>query len=302
MKNFIFKSNTIKNLALIFTVAFLSSYGAQSFAKESSDAEKHEHSHETDDSGLTPHTENTVHQYSPTIALLNGIYEGDITPQQMIQQGNIGLGTVNQLAGELIAVDGVVYTIDAEGGIRKAPNNLKSPNMTMINFQPKQTIELKNVSSLADLNTALNKYRTSKNSFYAYKIKGEFAYLKMASAHKVENEDVSLFEYLDTRVMYTRENIKGTLVGLFTPSYLANIVIPGMHLHFLSDDIKLGGHLEDVRFDNLSVEVQEVNQVNLQLPKVEKFRTRELKNVAPPKATATINDVSSAIEGDAAKS
>jgi alpha-acetolactate decarboxylase len=275
----------MKDVSLAFFSVFLLASVSQSHAGQQSEKEraKHEHSHE---SGLASHTKNTVHQYSPTIALLNSIYEGDLTPQQMVQQGNIGLGTVNQLAGELIAVDGIVYTIDAEGGIKKAPKDLKSPNMTMINFQPKQTLEISNITSYGDLNDALNKHRTSKNSFYAYKIKGDFKYLKMASAHKVKNEDVSLFEYLDTRVMYTRENIKGTLVGLFTPNYLGNIVIPGMHFHFLSNDIKLGGHLEDIKFDHLTVEVQEVNQVNLQLPQVEKFRTRELKDVKPPKATA----------------
>ena len=89
--------------------------------------------------------------------------------------------------------------------------------------------------------------------------------------------------------MYTRENIKGTLVGLFTPDYLGNIVIPGMHFHFLSDDIKLGGHLEDIKFDNLEVEIQEVNQVNLQLPETEKFRNTSLKQGAAPKATAKQN-------------
>ena len=286
MNNFSFKLLPMKTIASVLLMTFFAGYGAQSAANEPTkkEVEAHGHSHKA---GLAAHTENTVHQYSPTIALLNSIYEGDFTPQQMIQQGNIGIGTVNHLEGELIAVDGIVYTIDAEGGIKVAPNDLESPNMTMINFQAKQTIAVKNITSLAGLNTALDKYRPSKNSFYAYKVKGEFSYLKMASAHKVENEDVSLFEYLDTRVMYTRENIKGTLVGLFTPSYLGNIVIPGMHFHFLSEDIKLGGHLEDIKFDNLMIEVQEINQVNLQLPNVEKFRTKELKDVAPPKATAS---------------
>ncbi|MDO6516815.1 acetolactate decarboxylase [Zobellia uliginosa] len=284
----------MKKIILLFSLALLASCGNQTKEGVSS-SEKHElqhghpHSHSTDEHGLATHTENTIHQYAPTVALLNSIYEGDITPQQMVQQGNIGIGTVNHLAGELVAVDGVVYTIDAEGGIAEAPNDLESPNMTMINFQPKKTVTVKNIGSYEDLTKELQKYATSINSFYAYRIKGEFGYLKMASAHKVENEDVSLFEYLDTRVMYTRENIKGTLVGLFTPDYLGNIVIPGMHFHFLSEDIKLGGHLEDIKFDKLQVEIQEVNQVNLQLPETKKFRTRELKQGAAPKATAKQN-------------
>ncbi|MUH34435.1 acetolactate decarboxylase [Zobellia amurskyensis] len=283
----------MKKAILLFSLALLASCGNQTKKEAVSTSEtyghEHPHPHSLDENGLAPYTENTIHQYAPTVALLNSIYEGDITPEQMVQQGNIGIGTVNHLAGELVAVDGVVYTIDAEGGIKVAPQDLESPNMTMINFQPKRTVTVENIGSYEDLTKALQKYATSINSFYAYRIKGEFGYLKMASAHKVENEDVSLFEYLDTRVMYTRENIKGTLVGLFTPDYLGNIVIPGMHFHFLSEDIKLGGHLEDIRFDKLQVEIQEINQVNLQLPEIEKFRTRELKQGAAPKATAKQN-------------
>jgi len=283
----------MKKAILLFSFALIASCGNQTKKETVSALEthghEHPHPHNLDENGLASHTENTIHQYAPTVALLNSIYEGDITPQQMVQQGNIGIGTVNHLAGELVAVDGVVYTIDAEGGIKVAPQDLESPNMTMINFQPKKAVTIENIGSYDDLTKALQKYATSINSFYAYRIKGEFGYLKMASAHKVENEDMSLFEYLDTRVMYTRENIKGTLVGLFTPDYLGNIVIPGMHFHFLSEDIKLGGHLEDIKFDKLQVEIQEVNQVNLQLPETEKFRTRELKQGAAPKATAKQN-------------
>ncbi|OWW25937.1 acetolactate decarboxylase [Zobellia sp. OII3] len=283
----------MKTAITLLSLAILASCGNQDKKEAGSTTEtqnhEHPHPHNVDENGLAPHTENTIHQYAPTVALLNSIYEGDITPRQMVQQGNIGIGTVNHLAGELVAVDGVVYTIDAEGGIKEAPEDLESPNMTMINFQPKKTVTVENITSYEELNKELQKYSTSKNSFYAYRIKGEFEYLKMASAHKVENEDVSLFEYLDTRVMYTRENIKGTLVGLFTPDYLGNIVIPGMHFHFLSEDIKLGGHLEDIKFDRLQVEIQEVNQVNLQLPQTEKFRNKTLKQGASPKATAKQN-------------
>jgi len=249
---------------------------------------KKEHSHDTE--VLPGHTENTVHQYAPTVGLLNSIYTGNQTPEEMVAKGNMGIGTVNDLDGELIAVDGVVYAIDAAGGITKAPKELESPNMTMINFQPKTTIEIKNIQSLKDLDKALKSQATSKNSFYAYRIKGTFPYLKMASAHKVEDEDVSLFEYLDTRVMYTRENIKGTLVGLYTPEYLGNVVIPGLHFHFLSDDIKLGGHLEGIKFDTMTVEVQEINQLNLSLPEVEKFRNKDLQMGAAPGATDDKND------------
>lgn len=271
----------MRYLILLTTLGILTACGKKATTKNvhqhSNEHEHHHHHHLSKNS-------NTVHQYSPTIALLNSIYEGNLTVDQMVNQGTIGLGTVNHLDGELVAVDGIVYKIDAKGGITRAGSDLKSPSMTMIDFQPKRKIGIENISSLKEFTSVLTSEMESKNSFYAYQIKGEFAYLKMASAHKVKNENVSLFEYLDTRVMYTRENIKGTLVGLYTPEYLGNISIPGLHLHFLSDDIKLGGHLEDIKFENLVVEIQEINQINLTLPDVKKFKENKLKQGPPPPA------------------
>lgn len=246
--------------------------------------------HEITDGGLVSEAQlakagKTIHQYGMPLSLLNTVYEGDLTVGEMAQQGDIGLGTVNHLEGELVALDGVVYTIDPKGKIAKAPANLKSPYMTMIRFQPTHTAKISEVGSIQELGAVLKTKMDSENSFYAYKMKGTFPYLKMASAHKVQDEDMPLFEYLATREMYTRENIKGSLVGLFTPEYLGNISIPGLHLHFLSDDLTLGGHVEDIKLDEQTVEIEEINQIRLSLPQVSKFRDKPLKQMPVPAAT-----------------
>lgn len=228
--------------------------------------------------------ENTIEQYGFPLALVNQIYTGDITPAEMLKKGELGLGTADNLDGELVALDGVVYKIELDGSLIKAPSELAAPYMTMFKFNPSKHIILKEVNSLAELGEKLSAQMASKNSFYAYKITGTFSHLKMASAEKVKNDSVPLMEYLKTRVMYTKENIKGTLVGLYTPEYLGNISIPGMHFHFVSSDKKLGGHLEGISFDQVSVEIEEINKINLTLPQVTKFREHKLQQVAVPAA------------------
>lgn len=228
--------------------------------------------------------ENTVEQYGFPLALVNQIYTGDITPADMLKKGKLGLGTADNLDGELVALDGVVYKIELDGSLVKAPAELTAPYMSMFKFNPNQHIILKDVHSLAELGEKLSAQMASKNSFYAYKITGTFKHLKMASAEKVKNDNVPLMEYLKTRVMYNKENIKGTLVGLYTPEYLGNISIPGMHFHFVSSDKKLGGHLEGISFDKVSVEIEEINKINLTLPQVAKFREHKLQQVAVPAA------------------
>ena len=230
-------------------------------------------------------SDNTLHQYGSPLSLLNKVYEGDITAAQMVELGDTGLGTANAMAGELVALDGVVYAINADGSIAEAPADLKAPYMGMLTFEASDTVEIDGAHSIQDLQSKLAAKMGSENSFYAFKIHGTFPYLKMASAHKIEDENMALMDYLATRLMYEKENVTGTLVGLYTPGYLGNVSIPGLHFHFLSDKHDLGGHVEDLRFDQQTIQMQEINQINVSLPKVPKFRKQKLDMTPAPAAT-----------------
>ena len=41
--------------------------------------------------------------------------------------------------------------------------------------------------------------------------------------------------------------MSGTLVGVRSPAWAAELNVPGYHWHFLSDDRTLGGHVLDCR-------------------------------------------------------
>lgn len=229
--------------------------------------------------------EGVVQQFGMPLALMNNIYEGARTVKEMGAFGDMGLGTANQMEGELVALDGVVYAIDPDGGISVAPDNTQAPYMTMVRFRPTQTVVVEHASSLAELTQVLKAHMPSPNSLYALKIHGRFTSLRMASAKKIENDNIPLFQYLATRKMYTEADAQGTLVGLYTPDYLGNISIPGLHFHYLSDDKKLGGHLEDIELTQMTVELQEINQIHVNLPLVDKFRTTAMKQVEVAPAT-----------------
>lgn len=223
-----------------------------------------------------------IQQYGLPLTLMNTIYEGEITAREMQSLGDIGVGVSNHLDGELTAVDGVIYLIAADGTVSVAPDTLKAPYMSMIKFEPTDTVTITDVTSFADMQKKVLDLVESVNSFYAFKATGTFEYAKMASAYGVEDEDVDFFEYLGSRQMYEREEIEATIVGIYTPDYLGIISIPGLHLHFQSADNKLGGHLEDIRFTSMEFQMQELNKINLSLPNVEEFRTEPMQMIQPP--------------------
>jgi acetolactate decarboxylase len=239
----------------------------------STDVQAHEDGHDE-----TP----VIKQYGLPLTLMNTIYEGTITVREMKRQGTIGVGVSNHLNGELTVVDGVVYQVAADGAATVAPDELQAPYISMIDFQPETTVRIENVISFKDLSDKLSVNFDAVNSFYAFRATGTFDYVKMASAHAVEDEDTDFFTYLDSRQMYTVEQAEGTMVGIFTPQYLATVSIPGLHFHFQTEDNATGGHVEDVRLNGVTFEIQQLDRIDVSLPVVEEFRTEPMQMIAPP--------------------
>ncbi len=223
-----------------------------------------------------------IEQYGLPLTLMNTIYEGQITAAEMKSLGTLGVGVSNHLNGELTAVAGVVYSIAADGTATVASDDLQAPYMSMINFEPTRTAIISDVGSFKELEQAVLENISSANTLHVFKAKGEFSFTRLASAHGVEDENVDFFEYLGSRQMYNLEHTVGTIVGIYTPAYLGTISIPGLHFHFQNEDNTIGGHLEDIRFDEMQFEVQEVDRINVALPNVQKFRDIEMKMIQPP--------------------
>ncbi|ASJ73223.1 acetolactate decarboxylase [Granulosicoccus antarcticus] len=259
-------------LAVVSTIATLLS-SANATAHESDD-----HAEITASTG----DRKAIEQYGLPLTLMNTIYEGQITAAEMKSLGTLGVGVSNHLNGELTAVDGIVYSIAADGTATVAPDDLQAPYMSMINFEPTRTVTITDISSFKALEQAVLDNISSANTLHVFKAKGEFSFTRLASAHGVEDENVDFFEYLGSRQMYNLEHTVGTIVGIYTPAYLGTISIPGLHFHFQNEDNTIGGHLEDIRFDKMQFDVQEVDRINVALPNVQKFRDIDMKMIQPP--------------------
>ena len=63
------------------------------------------------------HAPHVLFQASTIGALLDGAYDGDVTFAELAEHGDLGLGTLDALDGEMIALDGRFYRADVDGGI-----------------------------------------------------------------------------------------------------------------------------------------------------------------------------------------
>ena len=70
------------------------------------------------------HAERDPHvlfQASTIGALLDGAFDGDLSFAELAEHGDLGLGTLNRLDGEMIALDGEFFRADVDGAIERDP-------------------------------------------------------------------------------------------------------------------------------------------------------------------------------------
>ena len=66
------------------------------------------------------HAERDPHvlfQASTIGALLDGAFDGDLSFAELAEHGDLGLGTLNRLDGEMIALDGEFFRADVDGAV-----------------------------------------------------------------------------------------------------------------------------------------------------------------------------------------
>ena len=81
-------------------------------------------------------THNEIFMVSPINAILEGLYEAPLTISELKQHGNFGIGTFNDLNGELILLDGIAYQFDVDGIVHKVNDGEKTPFAAACFFEP----------------------------------------------------------------------------------------------------------------------------------------------------------------------
>lgn len=212
----------------------------------------------------------SIFQVSTSGAIVQGLYQGCVTVADLRRHGDLGLGTFEDLDGEMILIDGHCFQARSDGSIVEATDDELTPFATVVSFIADSTESLGPVSSLDDLTSQLDELRPSNNVISAFKITGTFDSVNLRAACKHESgtdlvaatADQGLFDVLD---------IAGTILGFWTPPYAQSIGIAEYHLHFISDDRLHGGHLLGISATRVIAQIHQVNDVHLAIPETEAF-------------------------------
>lgn len=215
----------------------------------------------------------TFYHYSIWYAFVNKVFEGHLTVDELKHQGDIGLGSYNHLDGELIMLDGVAYQAKEDGSVTVAADQEKIVYANATFFDSQSEFTLNKKLDYPSLRQEINTQLPSKNLFYGFKITGTFNHIKLGGLHKQHPPyDEGLDSLLPKRPIFEGENVTGTLVGFYCPEFIGNINVAGYHLHFISDDKKLGGHLLSFDSDQLNVQIDEILDYHFVLPDTKAYR------------------------------
>ncbi len=208
---------------------------------------------------------NSLYVSSPVNALVQGILREDKTLTQVLVHGNFGLGTFNDLDGEMVLVDGVFYQLRSDGSALIPDLNIGTPYACVTHFKPVKSFEAPKSGTYLDLQHAIIQSMLSNNLIYAIRVEGTFAKIRARSVPK-QDAYRPLVDVADEQKEFKYERISGQLVGFWTPDFMHSISVPGFHLHFLSADKTHGGHLLELLIEEAQVWLQPLDELSLDLP------------------------------------
>ena len=202
---------------------------------------------------------------APLNALVEGIYEENIHFGEILNRGNFGIGTFDDLDGEMVMLNGAIYQITVEGRVNRIDDPAATPYAIVTFFHPVLFGELDSETQYHHFLEWLNGLLPSPNIFYAIRVEGDFARVRARSVPKQANYR-PLAEVVTEQSHLDFKNIRGTLVGFYTPDFMSSLSVPGHHLHFLSEDIAAGGHLISCTPRRVSVSIQPIHRLELNMP------------------------------------
>ncbi len=215
-------------------------------------------------------------QVSTIDALMEGVYDGDMTFAELSEKGNIGVGTFNALDGEMIALDGKFYQVKSDGKVYPVDIAQKTPYAVVTTFAADSITAISGINSMDLLKKRLDGLLSSKNLFYVIRVDGEFNYVKTRSVPAQTKPYRPLTEVVKEQSVFEFKNIKGTLVGVWSPAYSKGIGVPGYHMHFISEDRSQGGHLLEVDVADAVVAIDITSDFYLKLPLDSEFLNADL--------------------------
>jgi acetolactate decarboxylase len=208
------------------------------------------------------------YQVSTMSALKKGLYHGYVSYADLRKKGDFGIGTVDGLDGEMVAVDGEFFQIRADGKAYPIPDTATTPFAVVMFFKPQIRGVVQSAGALPQLQDALDRLIPCKEVPYAIKVTGLFSLAHVRSVPRQNEPYPELKAALQHQVEFDLRKVRGTLVGFRFPQFLEGVNASGYHFHFITDDKQAGGHVLNCSGEDLQVQLAPAGSLMMEMPEM----------------------------------
>jgi acetolactate decarboxylase len=207
-----------------------------------------------------------VFQASTIGALLEGRFEGDAALADLAAHGDLGLGTLDHLDGELIVLDGRFLRADVDGRLSEVPPETGTPFAAVVPFRPEIEVRVEAPAGRDELLAAIERAVPPESGACAFRVDGSFAMLRARSVPRQEPPYRPLAEVVADQHVFDLGPCEGTIVGLRFPEHAEELEVAGFHLHFATADRGRGGHVLDLEAEEAVVRIDVLSELHVELP------------------------------------
>jgi acetolactate decarboxylase len=206
------------------------------------------------------HDPGVLFQVSTIAALLDGAYDGDLSFGELAEHGDLGLGTVNGLDGEMIALDGSFYRADVDGFVHRLAASDRTPFAVVVRFAPSVDVPVPG----GELEPLVDAHLDGPAG--ALRVDGDFELVRARSVPRQRPPYRPLAEVAAEQHVFELTEVSGTVVGFRFPDYAAGLEVAGYHLHFIGADRTRGGHVLACRLRQGRLRIDTSAALHVELP------------------------------------
>ena len=194
-----------------------------------------------------PAASHALVQAGTIAALIDGRYDGDLSLGELLTRGDLGIGTIQHLDGELVIVDGDAWVAHGDGTVTAVTPVDQDPVRGGVPISPGRRTRAHGPDRLHRAHRGPRRHRADRRARGRGPRRRRVPRPPSAQrARAASRRTRRCARSCRTRREWTVDQAHGSVIGFRFPDATSGIEVAGYHLHFLSDDRHVGGHVLDL--------------------------------------------------------
>lgn len=210
-------------------------------------------------------------QYSTYSLLKKGYIQGNVTFNDLKGYSDFGIGATSGINGSITVNRNKGYVNTSGKSLQSISRNQTISFGVFTKFDTGRSYSLLNQRSRQDVEDYIDGKIPTNNHYYAIRIQGEFQRIVLRNYSAKASSERSVY-ISDESGKHVIKDISGTLIGYRFPSHLESSRPFHYHFHFISNQQKMGGHVEGFRFGEGTITIDQKNNLNIRLPNTSAFK------------------------------